>query len=71
MSNPSIAIAESAFSSCCLCSAPEYLPHNSPVHLFQLRTHEQGMRAGLNQTHDYLRALRRKLDDALRGLNSS
>jgi hypothetical protein len=61
----------SILSSDCLCSALEYLPHNSPVHLFQLRAHEQGMRARLNQTHDDLCTLRRERDDTLRGLDAN
>jgi hypothetical protein len=58
-------------SSDCLCSAPEYIPHNSPVHSFQLRTYEQGTRAKLNQADDDLCALRRERDDPLRDLNAS
>ena len=74
MSEPLIAIVEefNSFKRLSLqCSAPEYLPHNSPVHLFRLRAHEQGMRARLNQTHDDLCTLRHERDDTLRGLDAN
>jgi hypothetical protein len=69
MSDPSIAMTEAVkqFSQ----STVEYLPYNSPVHSFQLRAYERGMRARSNQPHDDLRALRREHDDALRDLNTS
>jgi hypothetical protein len=70
MSDPSIAEAFKQFSQATLCSAPEYLPHNSPAHSFQLRAYKQGTPARLNQICDDLLALRRERDDALRDLKT-
>ena len=62
---------QTLLSSDCLCSAPEYLPHNSLVHSCQLHAYEQEARAKLNQTHDGRRALQRERDDVLRDLIAS